>query len=66
MSRETQPIPAIAASAANLLQQQLQQAANALAEETLTAMGLKANDGWQVDFPAKIAWRDVPDLEPKS
>lgn len=54
MTTESKPMPAIAVTAFNLQ-------INILIAQTLEAMGLRAEDGWQVDLQHKQVTRTVAD-----
>ena len=59
--KETHPIPSLAKTTVGLLVQAQQTALNEIAVQTVEAMGLNKDDGWNVDFEAGVASRDVPD-----
>lgn len=56
---ESHPIPAIARSAAAMVLQRFQQEINILAQQTIAAMDLPADDAWHVDFDAGTVSRPV-------
>lgn len=55
---ESHPIPDLAVTAAQMANAQHQSNLNALAEQTVKAMGLTGG-GWHVDFSAKTVSRKV-------
>jgi hypothetical protein len=58
---EAKSLTPLAVTAFTLLSQNFQTAAAGLAGEVLANMGLKAEDGWRVNFEAKQVERTVAD-----
>ena len=64
MATESRPLSTLAKQAGALFQQTANTAGQQLAQSVLDDAGLKADDGWRVDFQAGTIHRDVPDPAP--
>lgn len=59
---ERKNIPQLAISAVNLIEAEHKRNLQAIANQTLEAMGLQGQ--WQVDFTNGVVTREVPDIQP--